>query len=97
MNIKAPVFCLCAVLLLTLPYMLAWAPVMPLGESLTMLEVRQSNLVYSRIRGWGSASFILAATTTGHFLVGRDADRVFWLLLVSLAALALRLPERHMR
>jgi PPP family 3-phenylpropionic acid transporter len=76
------------VLLLTLPYMLAWAPVMPLGESLTMLEVRQSGLTYSRIRVWGSATFILAAAATGHFLVGRDADLVFWMLLISLAALA---------
>lgn len=86
------------VLIFTLPYMLAWAPVMPLGESLTMLEVRESGLVYSRVRVWGSITFILAAAATGHFLVGRSAELVFWLLLAALAALAgtiLLLPDRR--
>ncbi|MEO5335588.1 MAG: MFS transporter [Magnetospirillum sp. WYHS-4] len=76
------------VLLLTVLYMVFWSPILPLGESLVMMAIRDSGLHYSRLRVWGSITFILAAAGTGHLLVDGDPDLVFWLLLVALGGLA---------
>ncbi len=58
-----------------------WAPMIPLGESLTMLTADRVALDYGRIRLWGSLSFIIAAGAAGKILAGRPVDLVYWLVL----------------
>jgi len=68
---------------------LLWSPLMPLGESLTMLAVREGWLDYGRVRLWGSLAFILAAFGAGQVLVAHSQEAVFFLLLATLAVGAL--------
>ncbi len=69
------------VLLVSMLFFAFWAPMIPLGESLTMLTAARRSLDYGRIRLWGSLSFIIAAGTAGRILAGRPADLVYWLVL----------------
>ncbi len=69
------------VLLVTVLFFAFWAPMIPLGESLTMLAATHRPLDYGRIRLWGSLSFIIAAGTAGRILAGRPADLVYWMVL----------------
>lgn len=55
-------------------------PVMPLGESLTVLAARASGFDYGRVRLWGSIAFIAAAFGAGAFLAGRSGETIVWLL-----------------
>jgi len=85
------------ILLVSILFFAFWSPIMPLGESLTMLagssrkEVsgntgrNSSELNYGRIRLWGSLSFIAATVGTGYVLAGRSPDIVYWVLLGALA------------
>ena len=66
-----------------------WPPIMALGESLTMLNVRSAGIDYGRTRLWGSISFIAFAILSGHALEGRHPDILFWMLLASLAMLVI--------
>ena len=76
------------ILLVTMLFFAAWSPVMPLGESLTVLAARAGAFDYGRVRLWGSISFIAAAFGAGMALEGRPGGIVLW-LLVPAALLAL--------
>jgi len=62
------------------------APVLPLGENLVLLCIRQYRLDYGRIRLWGSITFIAGAAGVGALLVGRSPELV---LLLGIAGYAL--------
>jgi MFS transporter, PPP family, 3-phenylpropionic acid transporter len=82
--------------IVSLLFFTVWPPIMALGESLTMLNVRSVAIDYGRTRLWGSISFIACAILSGHALEGRNPDILFWMLLASLAMFviaALALPD----
>lgn len=82
--------------IVSLLFFTVWPPIIALGESLTMLNVRSAGLDYGRTRLWGSISFIAFAVLGGYALEGRHADVLFWMLLASLALFviaALLLPD----
>jgi MFS transporter, PPP family, 3-phenylpropionic acid transporter len=62
------------------------APIMPLGENLALMTMRQHGLDYGRIRLWGSVTFIAGGMAIGALLVGRPPDLV---LLLGIAAFGL--------
>jgi PPP family 3-phenylpropionic acid transporter len=64
-------------------YML-FSPLMSLGDSVTMLKVREGLLDYGRVRLWGSLTFILAASLGGYVIEGRPADVILWLVIGTL-------------
>jgi len=64
-------------------YML-FSPLMSLGDSVTMLKVREGVLDYGRVRLWGSLTFIAAATLGGYLIEGRPADLILWLVIGTL-------------
>ncbi len=71
-------------------------PMMALGESLTMSGVARAGLDYGRVRLWGSLSFIVTATLSGHLLVEAPAQTILWLVLATVAltgAACLVLPD----
>jgi len=76
-----------AILAVSVLFVIFWSPIMPLGESLTMMTARERGLDYGRLRLWGSLSFILAAAVSGRILVGRPDDLIFWLVMAMIAAL----------
>ena len=78
------------ILLVTVLFFAVWSPIMPLGESLTMLSGRsgadgEREFDYGRIRLWGSLAFMATAVGAGHFLTGRSPDVIYWVLLIGLA------------
>jgi PPP family 3-phenylpropionic acid transporter len=80
----------------TLLFFMLLPPVMPLGESLTMLAARDGALDYGRIRLWGSISFIVLAVVAGRVLVDEPPDVVYWMVLGAVALTAfscLLLPD----
>ena len=72
-----------SILLVTVIFFLAWSSILPLGESLTMLNTRAHGLDYGRLRLWGSVGFIVATVGGGLILTGRNVDTIFWLILAS--------------
>lgn len=64
-----------------------WSGVLPLGESYVFAAARQNRLDFSRIRLWGSASFIAAAAAGGWVLKETGAWSVFWMVGATLAVL----------
>ena len=73
----------------TVLFFAAWSPIMPLGESLTMLAGGGRELDYGRIRASGSLAFIVTAVGAGYLLAGRPADTVFWAILAMMAVATL--------
>ncbi len=67
-------------------FMIGWAPIMPLGETLVSTTVRERGLDYGRVRLWGSWSFIVATVLTGRGLATHSPDLIFWLLAALVAA-----------
>jgi PPP family 3-phenylpropionic acid transporter len=76
------------ILAVTLLFFLVWPPVMPLGESLTMLAVRDGGVDYGRIRLWGSLSFIALAILSGRILVFEPPGVIYLMVLSAIAAAA---------
>ena len=73
-----------------------WAAIGPLGEALALQELARRGISYGRVRLWGSLTFVLAATGTGHLVERSGAGLVLGLLLgfVALTLVAcLLLPE----
>ncbi|MBL8659346.1 MAG: 3-phenylpropionate MFS transporter [Rhodospirillales bacterium] len=71
-------------------------PMMALGESLTMSGVARIGIDYGRVRLWGSLSFIVTATLSGHVLVEAPPQAILWLVLATVAltgAACLILPD----
>lgn len=72
----------------------------PLCESVTMQAVRRHDLIYGRIRIWGSLAFIAAAFGSGALISPEEAGIVLWLLLAAFAFAAgasLALPNEGRR
>ncbi len=70
-------------------FAMAWAPMPPLTENLSMLVANRHGVQYGRMRLWGSMSFLAAAYLAGLFLKGRSDDWIFWLILGCLISTAL--------
>ncbi len=66
---------------------MAWGTVMPLGDSLAIVNTQTRKIDYGRVRLWGSVSFILAAFAGGKILESAPESAIFWVLLASFAAL----------
>ncbi|WP_281019049.1 MULTISPECIES: MFS transporter [unclassified Minwuia] len=62
-----------------------YAPVLPLGDNLTMTAAAQKDLDYGRMRLWGSVSFIGAVYGAGWLLEGGNPDITHWLVVGGLA------------
>ncbi|MCC9622690.1 3-phenylpropionate MFS transporter [Thalassospira sp. MA62] len=58
-----------------------FAPLLPLGTTITVHECKARALDYGRVRLWGSLAFILASYGAGWILDGATTDWVVWLLL----------------
>lgn len=70
----------------TMLFFMAWTSILPLGESLTMLNARAEGLDYGQLRLWGSVGFILATAGGGIILTDRSVETIYWLILVSAIA-----------
>jgi PPP family 3-phenylpropionic acid transporter len=73
-------------------------PLMPLAESLTLIESHARGFDYGRVRLWGSLAFIAASALAGRLLVGRPEELILWLVLGALALTllaAVLLPDRR--
>lgn len=73
------------ILAVSVMFFTLWPPIMPLGESLTMITVHRDGLDYGRIRLWGSLSFIAMAVIAGRVLVNEPPDIIFWMVLAAVA------------
>lgn len=73
------------ILMVSVMFFMAWPPIMPLGESLTMITVHREGLDYGRIRLWGSLSFIAMAMISGRVLVDEPPEIIFWMVLCAVA------------
>lgn len=63
---------------------MSFTALMPLGDAVTMLKVREGGLDYGRVRLWGSIAFIVAATGSGYLLQGEPPSSILWLIIGSL-------------
>jgi len=72
-------------LAVSLLFYIVWPPIMPLGESLTMLAARDRGIDYGRVRLWGSLAFIAASVGGGWALVGQPAGMIYWMALGAVA------------
>lgn len=84
------------ILVFSFLYGLAWAPLGPLADNLTLTSARLIGFDYGRVRLWGSASFMLTTVFGGFALAGRDADLVLPLLIAGtflVAAASHLLPD----
>jgi PPP family 3-phenylpropionic acid transporter len=70
-----------ALLLVSVVASAAFTAMMPLGDAVTMLKVREGAVDYGRVRLWGSITFIVAATVAGQALSGRPEELVLWLVI----------------
>ena len=77
-----------AILGVTLLVQGASPPVMPLGETLSMLAAKRYGVDYSRVRLWGSLTFIAAAVGAGWAVARWGIDVLFWLGLGAFALTA---------
>ena len=57
-----------ALLALNLAAGIAQSALMPLGDSITLMAVREERIDYGRVRVWGSVSFVIAAIGSGGVL-----------------------------
>jgi len=73
------------ILVVSVMFFMCWPPIMPLGESLTMITVHREGLDYGRIRLWGSLSFIAMAAISGRILVEEPPEIIFWMVLSAIA------------
>jgi PPP family 3-phenylpropionic acid transporter len=65
----------------------AWSAGQPLGESLTVIAAKEEGFEYGRVRLWGSIAFIFIAVGAGHLLAGRDAEVIYQVGFVIVAAM----------
>lgn len=73
------------IILVSLLFFSLWPPVMSLGESLTLMAVRDRGFEYGRVRLWGSLSYIATALAAGAALARVPADAVYWMILAGVA------------
>ncbi len=55
---------------------------MPLGDAVTMLKVREGKVDYGKVRLWGSIAFIITASFSGLYLESRHPDSILWLVII---------------
>ncbi|MEX0409155.1 MFS transporter [Aquibium sp. LZ166] len=87
-----PAFVLAVSLILSV----VWSPHSPLADSLALSGVRRYGVDYSRLRIWGTGSFLAANLVGGAVLARFDAGVVPWMLSAGLAgtlAAALAAPR----
>lgn len=84
---------LVAFALITLLGQALLAPVLPLGDNLTMTASAQRGIDYGRVRLWGSITFIAAASGAGLLLEGRSPEIVLWLVVGGFALTALAVTQ----
>ncbi|NKB58806.1 MAG: 3-phenylpropionate MFS transporter [Alphaproteobacteria bacterium] len=65
----------------------AWGTIMPLGDSLAIVNTQTRSIQYGRVRLWGSVSFILATLAGGKMLEFWPESAIFWVLMVSFVSL----------
>ena len=65
----------------------AWGTIMPLADSLAIVNTQRRRIQYGRVRLWGSISFILATLAGGRALEFLPESAIFWILLVSFAVI----------
>ncbi len=63
----------------------AWGTIMPLADSLAIVNTQRRRIQYGRVRLWGSVSFILATLAGGKALEWLPESAIFWVLLASFA------------
>jgi len=63
----------------------AFAAIMPLGETTALTVVYDRGLDYGRLRLWGSLTFIAASMGLGSLLATEGADVVLWAILAIMA------------
>jgi PPP family 3-phenylpropionic acid transporter len=63
----------------------AFSAMFPMGDTVTMLQVRAGAVDYGRVRLWGSLTFILAATLGGGIIAGRPTELILWLVIGCMA------------
>ena len=73
-----------AILAVSILSTMCFSTLMPLGDAVTMLKVREQALDYGRVRLWGSIAFIVAATGSGYVLEGKPPSSILWLIVGSL-------------
>lgn len=63
----------------------ASGPLQPIGDSLVQIAARRIGVEFSRIRVWGSISFIAGAWGSGLWFAGRDPSVIHATLIAALA------------
>ena len=64
---------------------IAFTPIIPMGENMTLLASRERRFDYGRVRLWGSIAFIVGAIAGGRLVGGIGSDAILWLVLGTLA------------
>ena len=64
---------------------IAFTPIIPMGENMTLLASREGRFDYGRVRLWGSIAFIVGAIAGGRLVGGIGSDAILWLVLGTLA------------
>ncbi len=64
---------------------IAFTPILPMGENMTLLAARARGLDYGRVRLWGSFAFIVGAVAGGRLVGAAGSDAILWLVLGTLA------------
>ena len=77
------------ILFLSALAMVFWSALIPIGDALAVVGVRQHGIDYGRVRLWGSVMFIVANFATAEILRTASEDGVFGLQVASLTAAAL--------
>ena len=74
-------------LLVSVPSTMMFTAVIPIGDAITMLKVREGLLDYGRVRLWGSLTFIVGATGGGYLLKDQPEQMILWMIIAALALL----------
>ena len=75
---------------------IAFTPIIPMGENMTLLASRDRGFDYARVRLWGSIAFIAGAIVGGRAVGDAGAQAILWLVLGTLALTvlaAVAMPE----
>lgn len=69
------------ILLVAVPTAIFQSAIMPVGDSLTMMNASRGRVDYGRVRLWGSVTFILASFAGGQLLAQWREDVILWLIM----------------
>ncbi|WP_417805215.1 MFS transporter [Thalassospira lucentensis] len=73
-----------------------YAPLLPLGTTITVHECKTRDLDYGRVRLWGSLAFIVASYGVGWILDGTSTTWIVWMLFAAGVinfAIVTRMPD----